>query len=112
MKSTRVLILDDESTLRTALFRTFDRKGYSVVTSQSIEEAKSYCSVDKGSDKNFDLAIVDVNLPDGDGLEFMTYLKSIYPGIQVIVLTGFATIESAVLATQKGAYHFLTKPKN
>ena len=106
MKSTRVLILDDESTMRTALFRTLDRKGYSVVTSQTIEEAKSYCS----SDKLFDLAIVDVNLPDGDGLEFMTYLKSIYPGIQVIVLTGFATIESAVLATQKGAYHFLTKP--
>ncbi len=106
MKSTRVLILDDESTMRTALFRTLDRKGYSVVTSQTIEEAKSYCS----SDKIFDLAIVDVNLPDGDGLEFMTYLKSIYPGIQVIVLTGFATIESAVLATQKGAYHFLTKP--
>lgn len=106
MKSTRVLILDDESTMRTALFRTLDRKGYSVVTSQSIEEAKSYCS----ADKIFDLAIVDVNLPDGDGLEFMTYLKSIYPGIQVIVLTGFATIESAVLATQKGAYHFLTKP--
>ncbi len=110
MKSTRVLILDDESTMRTALFRTLDRKGYSVVTSQSIEEAKSYCSVNSGSDKIFDLAIVDVNLPDGDGLEFMTYLKSIYPAIQVIVLTGFATIESAVLATQKGAYHFLTKP--
>lgn len=106
MKSTRVLILDDESTMRTALFRTLDRKGYSVVTSQTIEEAKSYCA----SDKIFDLAIVDVNLPDGDGLEFMTYLKSIYPGIQVIILTGFATIESAVLATQKGAYHFLTKP--
>jgi DNA-binding NtrC family response regulator len=106
MKSTRVLILDDESTLRTALFRTFDRKGYSVVTSQSIEEAKSYCT----ADKNFDLAIVDVNLPDGNGLEFMTYLKSIYPAIQVVILTGFATIESAVLATQKGAYHFLTKP--
>ncbi len=106
MKSVRVLILDDESTMRTALFRTFDRKGYSVVTSQSIDEAKTYCA----PDKNFDLAIVDVNLPDGDGLEFMTYLKSIYPGIQVIILTGFATIESAVLATQKGAYHFLTKP--
>jgi DNA-binding NtrC family response regulator len=110
MKSTRVLVLDDESTMRTALFRTLDRKGYSVVTSQNIEEAKSYCSVNGGSDKIFDLAIVDVNLPDGDGLEFMTYLKSIYPAIQVIVLTGFATIESAVLATQKGAYHFLTKP--
>jgi len=106
MKSTRVLVLDDESTLRTALFRMLDRKGYSVVTAQKIEEAKSYCAPEKA----FDLAIVDVNLPDGDGLEFMTYLKTLNPATEVIVLTGFGSIESAVQATQKGAYHFLTKP--
>ena len=106
MKSTRVLVLDDESTLRTALFRMLDRKGYSVVTAQKIEEAKSYCT----AEKNFDLAIVDVNLPDGDGLEFMSYLKTLNPATEVIILTGFGGIESAVEATQKGAYHFLTKP--
>lgn len=106
MKSNRVLILDDESTLRTALFRLLDRKSYNVVTAQRIEEAKSFCA----ADKPFDLAIVDVNLPDGDGLEFMTYLKSIYPGIEIIILTGFGSIEAAVTATQKGAFHFLTKP--
>jgi DNA-binding NtrC family response regulator len=106
MKSNRILVLDDESTLRTALFRLLDRKGHSVVTAQRIDEAKSYCV----TDKPFDLAIVDVNLPDGDGLTFMSYLKGLYPGIEVIVLTGFGTIESAVQATQQGAYHFLTKP--
>lgn len=106
MKSNRVLILDDESTLRTALFRLLDRKSYNVVTAQRIEEAKSFCA----ADKPFDLAIVDVNLPDGDGLEFMTYLKSLYPGIEIIILTGFGSIEAAVSATQKGAFHFLTKP--
>lgn len=106
MKSTRVLVLDDESTLRTALFRMLDRKGHNVVTAQKIEEAKSYCSIEKP----FDLAIVDVNLPDGDGLEFMTYLKNLNPSTEVIILTGFGSIESAVSATQKGAYHFLTKP--
>lgn len=106
MKSARVLILDDESTLRTALFRLLDRKGFNVVTAQKIEEAKQFCN----TDKNFDLAILDVNLPDGNGIEFMSFLKSIYPGIEVIILTGFGSIESAIEATQKGAYHFLTKP--
>lgn len=106
MKTARVLILDDESTLRTALFRLLDRKGYTVITAQKIEEAKSFCS----NDKPFDLAIVDVNLPDGDGLEFMTYLKNQNPTTEIIILTGFGTIESAVNATQRGAFHFLTKP--
>ena len=72
MKIARVLILDDESTLRTALFRLLDRKGYNVVTAQSIEEAKNFCK----QDKPFDLAILDMNLPDGDGLEFMDFLKN------------------------------------
>jgi len=108
MKLPRVLILDDESTLRTALFRLLDRKGFQVITAQRIDEARTFLT----ADKPFDLAIIDMNLPDGNGLEFMTEFKKAYPQTQVIILTGFATIDSAVQATQKGAYHFLTKPFN
>lgn len=108
MKQTRVLILDDESTLRTALFRLLDRKGFQVVTAQRLDEARSFMS----PDKPFDLAIVDMNLPDGNGLDLISEIKAGSPGTQVIVLTGFATIDTAVQATQKGAYHFLTKPFN
>ncbi len=108
MKQTRVLILDDESTLRTALFRLLDRKGFQVVTAQKIEEARSLMT----PDKPFDMAIVDLNLPDGNGLDFISEIKNISHATQVIVLTGFATIDSAIQATQKGAYHFLTKPFN
>lgn len=108
MKQTRVLILDDESTLRTALFRLLDRKGFQVVTAQRVEEARSFFS----ADKPFDLAIVDMNLPDGNGIDFISEIKKFSANTQVIVLTGFASIDSAVQATQKGAYHFLTKPFN
>lgn len=104
----RVLILDDESTLRTALFRLLDRKGYQVITAQKIEEARSFMS----PEKPFDLAIIDMNLPDGNGIDFISELKASSPATQVLVLTGFASIDSAVQATQKGAYHFLTKPFN
>ncbi len=106
MKAPRILVLDDESTLRTAVFRLLDRKGYTAVTSQKIEEARLLCQ----GDNSFDLAIIDMNLPDGDGIDFMKELKTIYPKIQVIILTGFGTVEMAVKATQQGAYHFLTKP--
>ena len=108
MRSQRVLILDDESSLRTALFRVLDRKGLNVITANKIEEAKVLCQ----GDTPVDLAIVDLNLPVGDGIEFMTHLKSMHPATEVIILTGHATIESAIRATQKGAFHFVTKPFN
>ncbi|MGE5085860.1 MAG: response regulator, partial [Bacillota bacterium] len=84
MRSQRVLILDDESSLRTALFRVLDRKGLNVITANKIEEAKVLCQ----GDVPVDLAIVDLNLPDGDGIEFMSYLKSVNPATEVIILTG------------------------
>lgn len=108
MRSQRVLILDDESSLRTALFRVLDRKGLNVITANKIEEAKVLCQ----GDTPIDLAIVDLNLPDGDGIEFMGHLKALSPATEVIILTGHATIESAIRATQKGAFHFVTKPFN
>lgn len=104
----KVLIVEDESSLRTALFRAFDRKGYHVVTSGKIEEARG---LSLGS-QNFDLAIIDMNLPDGDGIEFMEAFKNASPQTEVIILTGHGSIESAIRATQKGAFHFLTKPFN
>ncbi|GIL17610.1 MAG: acetoacetate metabolism regulatory protein AtoC [Oligoflexia bacterium] len=108
MRSSRVLIVDDESSLRSALFRILDRKGLNVLTANKIEEAKA---VTQG-DQALDLALVDLNLPDGDGIDLMTYLKSQHPNCEVIILTGQGTIESAVRATQKGAFHFITKPFN
>ncbi len=108
MRSQRVLILDDESSLRTALFRILDRKGLNVITANKIEEAKILCQ----TDTHIDLAVVDLNLPDGDGIEFMTHLKSLSPATEVIILTGHGSIESAIRATQKGAFHFVTKPFN
>lgn len=108
MQGQRILIVDDEASLRTALFRALDRKGYQVITSASAKEAETVSTTDKA----LDLAIVDLRLPDGDGIELMQKLRTIHPNIQVIILTGHASIESAVDATRKGAFHFVTKPCN
>ena len=108
MSGQRILIVDDEATLRTALFRALDRKGYQVITSASLREAETVCQIDKP----LDLAIVDLRLPDGDGIELMGRMRALHPNIQVIILTGHASIETAVDATRKGAFHFVTKPCN
>jgi len=108
MQNARILIVDDEAGLRTALFRTLDRKGYQVITAASVKEAETICQ----SEKPLDLALVDLRLPDGDGIELMTHLKAVHKNIQVIILTGFGTVEMAVEATQRGAFHFMTKPFN
>ncbi len=108
MQLQRVLIVDDEASLRTALFRTLDRKGFQVITAASCKEAETISQ----SDKAIDLALVDLRLPDGDGIELMSRLRLLHPNIQVIILTGHASIETAVDATRKGAFHFVTKPCN
>jgi len=108
MRAPRVLVVDDESTLRTAIFRALDRKGLQVLTANRIEEAKLFAQ----GEQSLDLALVDLNLPDGDGIDLMTHLKRVHPSCEVIILTGHGTIESAVRATQNGAFHFITKPFN
>ncbi len=108
MQGQRILIVDDEASLRTALFRSLDRKGYQVITSATYKEAETISQ----TDKPVDLALVDLRLPDGDGIELMQKLRSLHANIQVIILTGHASIETAVEATRKGAFHFVTKPCN
>lgn len=108
MQGHRILIVDDEASLRTALFRALDRKGFQVLTASSKKEAETIGQ----SEKAIHLALVDLRLPDGDGLELMSTLKSMQKDIQVIILTGFGSIENAVEATQRGAFHFVTKPFN
>ncbi len=104
----RILIVDDESSLRTALFRVLDRQGFQVITANCKREAEALASTDQA----LDLAIVDLRLPDGDGIELMQHLKIAHPNIQVVVMTGHGSIELAVKATQHGAFHFVTKPFN
>ena len=106
MRTQRILIVDDESSLRTALFRALDRQGFHVITASSKKEAESLAS----AEQPIDLALVDLRLPDGDGIELMERIKSMHPAAHVMILTGHGSIEEAVRATQRGAFHFVTKP--
>ena len=108
MQAPRILVVDDDSSLRTALFRILDRKGYQVITANCIEEAKTLSQ----SEHRLDAALIDLRLPDGNGLDLLRFLKGQNSECQIIMLTGFGTVDDAVAATKEGAFHFLTKPFN
>ena len=99
-------MIEDESMVRTSLFKTLSQKGLQVVTASRLEEARGMLN----PEFPLDLAVVDINLPDGDGLELIQTIKSLHPQSEIIVLTGFGSIESAVRATRLGAFHFISKP--
>ncbi len=106
MKLKRLLLIEDDSTLKTALFRALTRFGYSVTTASSKTEALTWLS----SQTAWDAILLDLQLPDGNGLELLSDIKRKSATTPVIVLTGHGSVENAVLATQKGAFNFLVKP--
>ncbi|OQW50256.1 MAG: Fis family transcriptional regulator [Proteobacteria bacterium SG_bin7] len=106
MPSRKILIVDDESALRTNLFRILDRKGFQVITANCKKEAEIFCQAQQG----IDLALVDLNLPDGNGYDLINYLKTLSPSTKVMIITGFGTIDTAVKATKAGVLDYLTKP--
>ena len=106
MKAIRkVLIIDDEASLRKALQLEFEKNNYQTVAIGSQKEL-----LNLPSSLTFDLAIVDMILPDGNGIELISILKDRYPNIKINILTGHGSIDVAIQAMKKGAFHFFTKP--
>lgn len=100
-----VLVVEDEADLRFAIRRFLEHRGYAVVEAASVEAATSWLRAQAP-----DIALVDHNLPDGDGLEVLRNLKRLAPGVPALMLTGHGSIELAVAAIKEGAHQFLTKP--
>jgi signal transduction histidine kinase len=101
----RILVTDDEAGMREGCRRTLARAGYAVDTASDITTALDL--VRKG---HYDLYLVDVLLPDGNGLDFVGQILDVDPRAVCIIITGFGTVQLAVEAIQQGAYDFLSKP--
>lgn len=103
MKGT-ILIVDDAADIRD-LLSTILRSDY------EVNEAESGAALKEAFAQNQpDVVLLDIKLPDADGLDLLPQIKKQWPETEVIVLTGNATFEAAVEATKRGAYHFLNKP--
>ncbi|MBI4564220.1 MAG: sigma-54-dependent Fis family transcriptional regulator [Planctomycetes bacterium] len=105
MPKTRVLIVDDEELLRTSIVRRLSGEGLDVTESGTSAKAEALLE-----ESDFDVAIVDLRLPDGDGMELSRKILSRSPLTMVIVLTAYSSVDGAVQAIKDGAYDYLTKP--
>lgn len=103
----KVLIIDDQDALREIIAKRLKRNGYEVIQTGTAAEGLAYIK-----DILFDTILLDIKLPDGDGLKLLPQIKELQPDLQVVMLTGHGTIESAIDAMKLGAYDYLTKPCN
>ncbi len=101
----RILVVDDETEFTEALAERLTLREYNVSTSSSGEEA-----LEKIKDSNFDVVILDVSMPGMDGVQALGEIKKIKPLTEVIMLTGRATVESAIDGMKMGALDYLMKP--
>ena len=103
----KILIIDDEQGIRDFLSYELGRQGYMVLAAKDGEKG-----VEKLREEKFDLVISDIKMPRMDGIQLLQSAKKIDPDLEIIMATGFGTIEMAVNAMKKGAYDFVQKPFN
>jgi len=105
MSPVQVLIIDDEADVCGFFRRLLTKKGYEVTTATNEPDALSALAATR-----FGVAMVDLKLPDTDGLTLLQAIKARQPACEVIIMTGYSTVKTAVTAMQQGAYEYLEKP--
>jgi len=104
-KKISILIVDDEESVRDSLYNWFLEDGFRVECAENAKRALTILESDQ-----FDIILADIKMPGMDGLEMLRRIKSIKPDSIVIVMTAFATVDTAVKALKDGAYDYVTKP--
>jgi two-component system response regulator HydG len=103
--SAQIWVVDDEAPIRSLLTTVLEKSGYQVA-----EFADAASLKEKLGGSAPDVILLDLKLPDAEGLDLLPQVKKAFPGAEVIILTGFATLDAAVMATKLGAYDFQKKP--
>ncbi len=103
--SRRILIVDDERTILMTLEALLTRRGYEVETAGTASAGFKMLRT-----KSPALVLLDLQLPDGDGLETLDQIKTEFPNVQVIILTAHDSLSNAIESIKRGAYHFISKP--
>ncbi len=100
-----ILLVDDEENTRTALSIALKREGYNVLSASNGEDGMEI--LDKSP---VDIVLTDLKMPGVTGIELLKYASGRYPDVMVIVITGYASVESAITAMKDGAFDYITKP--
>jgi DNA-binding NtrC family response regulator len=100
-----ILVIDDEEGIRKLLATILTEKGYNVDTAANGEEA-----IRKANEKVYNIALIDIMLPDISGVELLTQIKEVKPRTRKIIMTGNPSFQNAVEALNKGADAYVMKP--
>jgi two-component system response regulator HydG len=101
----RLLIVDDELSVRDSLAKWFHEEGYEVGTAENASDALT-----RLAESRWDAALLDIKMHGTDGIELQRRIHELQPGLIVIMMTGYASVETAVTALKNGAYDYVTKP--
>lgn len=105
MSKGKILVIDDEDIVRTSCSRTLVPEGYEVSLARNGAEGLKMAGEDR-----FDLVLTDLKMPDMDGIEVLRSIKEKWPETEVIIVTGYQTVDTAVKAIKLGAYDYIEKP--
>ncbi len=105
MAGPRILIVDDEQIARENLEHVLRREGY-----ETVSVSDGLAAIGELEKEEFDLVLTDIRMQPVDGLQVLDRARELYPNIEVIVITGYASVSSAVEAMRKGAYYYIPKP--
>jgi DNA-binding NtrC family response regulator len=101
----RILVIDDDSSVRKVLATALEDEGYSVETAENGTEA-----IRKSNSNFYNLALIDIRLPDMEGTRLLTEMKETTPKMVKIIITGYPGLQNAVEAVNKGADAYIVKP--
>lgn len=104
-KDISILVVDDEASIRNSLSQWFKMDGYRVEVAEDAYEA-----LKKLQESTFDIVLVDIKMPEMDGIELQKRIKEIDKSIVTIIITAYATVETAIQAMKDGAFDYITKP--
>ncbi len=105
MAGSRILIVDDEQIARENLEHVLRREGY-----ETVSVSDGLAAIGELEKEEFDLVLTDIRMQPVDGLQVLDRARELYPNIEVIVITGYASVSTAVDAMRKGAYYYIPKP--
>ncbi len=101
----RILVVDDDESIREVLKAILEDEGYTV---ESVDTAKK--AIQKTKRKIYNLALIDIRLPDMEGIELLTKMSDTTPKMRKVIITGYPTLQNAVEAVNKGADVYIVKP--
>ncbi len=104
-KSIRILVIDDDENIRKVLTTILEDEGYTV---ESVGTAKK--AIERTRRRFYNLVLIDVRLPDMEGIELLTRMKDTTPRMRKIIVTGYPTLQNAVEAVNRGADAYVIKP--